>query len=44
MPAAMYFNDCLKSISSSNFEELIMLARQADIMYLTNRGEIPQYQ
>ena len=43
-PAVMYFDDCLKSISSSNFEELIMLARQADIMYLTNRGELPQYQ
>jgi spore maturation protein CgeB len=44
MPAVMYFDDCLKGISSSNFEELIKLARQADIMYLTNRGEIPQYQ
>ncbi len=44
MPAVMYFDDCLKGISRSNFEELIKLARQADIMYLTNRGEIPQYQ
>lgn len=44
MPVVMYFDDCLKAVSSSNFEELIKLARQADIMYLTNRGEIPQYQ
>ncbi|MEA1948801.1 MAG: glycosyltransferase [Thermodesulfobacteriota bacterium] len=44
MPVVMYFDDCLKGIRSSNFEELIKFARQADIMYLTNRGEIPQYQ
>jgi spore maturation protein CgeB len=43
MSTVMYFDDCIKGISISNFEEIIKFARQADIMYLTNRGEIPQY-
>lgn len=43
MPVVMYYDDCLKG-SGGHLEELIKLAQQVDIMYLTNRGEIPQYQ
>jgi hypothetical protein len=42
MPAVMYYDDCIKGASRS-FEEVIKQGRQADIMYLTNRGEITQY-
>jgi len=42
MPVVMYYDDCIKS-SSRSFEEVIKLGKQADIMYLTNRGEVPQY-
>jgi spore maturation protein CgeB len=41
-PVVMYYDDCIKG-SSRSFEEVIKQGRQADIMYLTNRGEIPRY-
>jgi hypothetical protein len=43
MPVVMYYDDCIKG-SSRNFEEVVKQGQQADIMYLTNRGEIPVYQ
>ena len=43
MPVVMYYDDCIKD-SHRSFEEVIKFGKQADIMYLTNRGEIPQYQ
>ena len=42
MAVVMYYDDCIKG-SSRSFEEVIKQGRQADIMYLTNRGEIAQY-
>ncbi len=42
MVVVMYFDDCLKGASRS-IERVKMQGRQADIMYLTNRGEIAQY-
>jgi len=42
MPVVMYFDDCIKG-SQRSIDEIIKTGRQADIMYLTNRGEIPQY-
>ncbi len=42
MPVVMYYDDCIRG-SSRNFEEVIKQGRQADIMYLTNRGEVAQY-
>ena len=42
MPVVMYYDDCIKG-SSRSFEEVIKQGRQADIMYLTNRGEVAQY-
>jgi len=42
MPVVMYYDDCIKG-SIRRFEEVIKFGKQADIMYLTNRGEIPQY-
>ena len=42
MPVVMYYDDCIKG-SQRSFEEVINQGRQADIMYLTNRGEIPEY-
>jgi len=42
MPVVMYFDDCIKG-SSSSFEEVIKQGQHADIMYLTNRGEVAQY-
>ncbi len=42
MPVIMYFDDCIKGASRS-FEKIIKQGRQADIMYLTNRGEIATY-
>ena len=43
MPVVMYYDDCIKN-SSRSFEEIIKFGSQADIMYLTNRGEVSQYQ
>ena len=43
MPVVMYYDDCIKG-SRRSFEEVIKFGKQADIMYLTNRGEVPQYQ
>ena len=42
MPVVMYFDDCIKG-SSSRFEEAIKQGQHADIMYLTNRGELAHY-
>ena len=42
MPVVMYFDDCLKGAGRS-IELIKKQGRQADIMYLTNRGEIAQY-
>jgi spore maturation protein CgeB len=42
MPVVMYYDDCIKG-STSSFEEVVKQGRQADIMYLTNRGELAQY-
>ena len=42
MPVVMYFDDCIKGTSRS-IEKIKKQGRQADIMYLTNRGEIAQY-
>jgi spore maturation protein CgeB len=43
MPVVMYYDDCIRG-SSRSFEEVIKQGQQADIMYLTNRGEVAQYQ
>jgi spore maturation protein CgeB len=43
MPVVMYFDDCIKGASRS-IETVKKYGGQADIMYLTNRGEVPQYQ
>jgi hypothetical protein len=43
MPVVMYYDDCIRG-SSCTFEEVIKQGQQADIMYLTNRGEVPVYQ
>ena len=43
MPVVMYYDDCISG-SSRRFEEVIKQGQQADIMYLTNRGEVPVYQ
>ena len=43
MPVVMYYDDCIRG-SSRSFEEIIKQGQQADIMYLTNRGEFPVYQ
>ena len=42
MPVVMYYDDCIRG-SSRGFEEVVKQGRQVDIMYLTNRGEIPRY-
>jgi spore maturation protein CgeB len=42
MAVVMYYDDCIKG-SSRSFEEVIKQGRQADILYLTNRGEVAQY-
>jgi spore maturation protein CgeB len=42
LPVVMYYDDCIKG-SSRSIDTVIEQGRQADIMYLTNRGEIPQY-
>ena len=43
MPVVMYYDDCIRG-SSRTFEEVVKQGQQADIMYLTNRGEVPVYQ
>lgn len=43
IPAVMYFDDCLTKIKKKKFEQLIRLAVQADVFYVTNRGELPIY-
>ena len=42
MPVVMYYDDCIRG-SRRSFAEVIKQGRQADIMYLTNRGEVAQY-
>ena len=42
MPVLMYYDDCIKGAGNS-FEEVIKRGQQADIMYLTNRGEVALY-
>jgi spore maturation protein CgeB len=42
MPVAMYYDDCIRG-SSRSFEQVVKQGRQADIMYLTNRGEVARY-
>ena len=42
MPVVMYYDDCIKG-SSSSIDSVIDQGRHADIMYLTNRGEVPRY-
>lgn len=42
MAVVMYYDDCIKG-SSRSFEEVIKQGRQADIMYLTNQGEVARY-
>ena len=42
MPVVMYFDDCIMGAGRS-IELIKKQGRQADIMYLTNRGEIAQY-
>jgi spore maturation protein CgeB len=42
MPVVMYYDDCIKG-SSRSLAEVIKQGREADIMYLTNRGEIERY-
>ena len=42
MPVVMYYDDCIKG-SGNNFAEVIKFGQQANTMFLTNRGEIPQY-
>ena len=42
MPVVMYYDDCMKS--SGNYpSKVIEFGKQCDIMYITNRGEIPKY-
>ena len=43
IPVLMYYDDCIKGAGNS-FEEVIKRGQKADIMYLTNRGEVLQYQ
>jgi spore maturation protein CgeB len=38
----MYYDDCMK-ISGNYPSKVIEFAKQCDIMYITNRGEIPKY-
>jgi len=42
MSVVMYYDDCIRG-SRRSFAEVIKQGRQADIMYLTNRGEVAQY-
>ncbi len=42
MPVVMYYDDCIRG-SRRSFAEVIKQGQQADIMYLTNRGEVAQY-
>ena len=42
MPVVMYYDDCIRDSGGSQ-DEVFKLGRQADRMYITNRGEIPTY-
>lgn len=42
MPVVMYYDDCIKG-SGEALAEVIKFGQQADILYITNRGEIPRY-
>jgi hypothetical protein len=42
MPVFMYFDDCLIDSEDSR-DEVFKFGRQADRMYITNRGEVPIY-
>jgi hypothetical protein len=42
MPVAMYFDDCMRG-SRRSFDTIVAQGRKADIMYLTNRGEVAEY-
>ena len=42
MTVVMYYDDCIKG-SPRNFEDIVKQGQQADIMYLTNRGEVAKY-
>ena len=42
MPVVMYYDDCIRG-SRRSFEQVVRQGRLADIMYLTNRGEIARY-
>lgn len=42
MLVVMYYDDCMK-ISGNYPIEVINFGKQCDIMYITNRGEIPNY-
>ncbi len=42
MPVAMYFDDCMRG-SRRSFDTIVAQGRRADIMYLTNRGEVAEY-
>lgn len=42
MPVAMYFDDCMRGARDS-LDLIIEQGREADIMYLTNRGEVAEY-
>jgi spore maturation protein CgeB len=42
MPVVMYYDDCIKG-SQRSFDEVVNQGRLADIMYLTNRGEVARY-
>ena len=42
LPTVMYYDDCIRG-TAEHLNEVIKFGRQADIMYLTNRGEIDRY-
>ena len=42
MPVVMYYDDCIKG-SGDSLEEVIRFGQQAEVMYLTNRGEVSTY-
>ena len=43
MPVVMYYDDGIKSASPRHFEEVLQQGQLADVMYLTIRGEVPEY-
>jgi hypothetical protein len=42
MPVVMYFDDCMRG-SRRSLDVIVEQGRVADIMYLTNRGEVAEY-